>query len=391
MKCSDEQFISNLIEVNKRAGVATEIIDLISAYARLCIRDGKEVRFYDESPTLKTNRIIVNEFINKNQHFDKRNLSFLISYAKMMQDRGQPFIFNVSHLATFLGLKYEELQRLIKGKDDYYHRFYIPKSKGGKRLISAPTNDLKIIQRKILRSILERVPLHPSATGFRMRRSIITNAKNHIGQEVVIKIDIKDFFPSITFERVKGMYIRLGYPDRVAEVLAELSTYKGRLPMGAPTSPLLSNIITTRLDRRFTNLSKKIGFRYTRYADDLAFSSEDINFTRYIPFFRKIIEDEGFEVNEEKTVIARKGGQQKITGVVVNKKVNIDRKDYKRLRAVVHNCVNGDLRKEMKRWGASNPDEFKNTILGHINFVRMLNKEKGEQLLEGFSQISWHV
>lgn len=108
-----------------------------------------------------------------------------------------------------------------------------------------------------------------------------------------------------------------------------------------------------------------------------------------IPFFKKIIEDEGFKVNEEKMVIARKGGQQKVTGVVVNKKINIDRKEYKRLRAVVHNCINGNLKEEMKKWGAPSMDEFKPTLLGHINFARMLNREKGERLLEGFRRIPW--
>ncbi len=391
MKCPDEQFISNLIEINKRAKVDPEIIDLIAAYARLCLKYGKELKFYDEDPTLKTNKTTVKKFIDRNPHLDKRSLSFLVSYTEMMRDRGLPFVFNVPHLADFLGLKHDELQRLIKDKDRYYHGFYIPKSNGGRRLISAPKDELKMMQRKVLRNILDRVPIHQSANGFRRKRSILTNAKNHIGQEIVIKIDIKDFFPSITYQRVKGVYMNLGYPEGVADALAELSTYKGRLPMGAPTSPYLSNIVTTRLDRRFTNLGKKADFKYTRYADDLAFSSADRNLTRYIPFFKNIIEDEGFEVNKEKMVIARKGGQQKVTGVIVNKKINIERKEYKRLRAVVHNCLNGDLREEINKWGASSPGEFKYALLGRVNFVRMLNKEKGVKLLEGFGQISWPV
>ncbi len=391
MECPDEQFISNLIELNKKAKVDPEIIDLIAAYAGLCLRYNKKIEFYDEKPALKTTRISVQKFIDKNAHLDRRSLSFLVSYAEMMGGRGLPFIFNVTHLADFLDLKDDKLQMLIKGKDNYYHSFYIPKSNGGRRLISAPSDDLKGIQRDILRSILNRVPIHRSANGFRRKRSIITNAENHIGQEVVIKVDMQDFFPSITYERVKGVYTNLGYPEKVAEALTELSTYKGRLPMGASTSPYLSNIIAARLDRRFTNLGKKIGFRYSRYADDLAFSSEDRNFTRHIPFFRKIIEDEGFEVNEKKIVIARKGGQQKITGVVVNEKINIDRKEYKKLRAVVHNCLKGDLREEMKKWGVSSMGKFKETLSGHIHFAKMVNKEKGERLLEGFRRISWPV
>jgi len=390
MTCSNDQFIVNLIEVNKRAKVDPEIIELIAAYARLCLRYGKEVAFYDENPAPISNKA-VKRLIERNPNLDKKNLSFLVSYAEMMQMRGLPFIFNVSHLAYFLGNKHNELLGLIKDKDAYYQRFYIPKSNGDRRLICAPRDGLKAMQRKILRNILERVPVHASVNGFKRERSILTNAKNHVDQEVVIKMDVKDFFPSITYERAKGVYISLGYPEGVAKALTELSTYKGRLPMGAPTSPCLSNIVATRLDKRFTNLGNKSAFRYTRYADDLAFSSKERDLTGYIPFFKKIIEDEGFEVNNEKIVIARKGGKQKITGVVVNKKINIDRGEYKRLRAVVHNCLNGDVKEEMKKWGASGPGEFKNTLLGHINFTKMLNSEKGGRLLEGFKKISWPV
>ncbi len=132
-----------------------------------------------------------------------------------------------------------------------------------------------------------------------------------------------------------------------------------------------------------------MGFWYSRYADDLAFSSNDKDFTRYIPLFKKIIEDEGFKVNEEKIVIARKGARQKITGVVVNKKINIDRKEYKRLRAVIHNCIKNGPIKEMDRWGSGTIDEFKMALFGHINFVRMLNPEKGDRLMEGFKKIRW--
>jgi len=223
MKCSNEQFISNLIEINKRARVEPEIIDLIAAYARLCLRYDKELEFYDENPTLKTNKITVKKFVDRNQHFDRRSLSFMVSYAEMMREKGLPFIFNVPHLANFLGIEDDELQRFVKKKDNHYHRFYIAKSNGGRRLISAPTDDLKSVQRNILRNILERVPIHSSANGFRRERSILTNAENHVGQEIVIKIDIKDFFPSITFERVKGVYINLGYPERVADALTRLS------------------------------------------------------------------------------------------------------------------------------------------------------------------------
>jgi hypothetical protein len=193
MSCSNEQFILNLIEVNKRAKVDPELIDLIAAYVRLCLRYGKEVTFYDENPAPIKSRT-VKKLIEKNAGLDKRSLSFLIFYAEMMRKRGLPFIFNNAHLADFLGLSDVELQRLIKVKDEHYHSFYIPKNNGGRRLISAPADYLKDIQKNILRSILDRVPIHLFANGFKRKRSIITNAANHAGHEIVIKMDIKDFW-----------------------------------------------------------------------------------------------------------------------------------------------------------------------------------------------------
>jgi len=394
MKCRDEKLIASLVEINKRAGAEPEIIDLIAAYARLCLKDERELSFYKDNsaPAIPpTSKISVRKFIEKNPHLDKRSLSFLASYAEIMRDSKLPFIFSITHLADFLDTKEIDLRKLIKNKDISYRKFYIPKSNGGRRLIAEPVEQLKSIQRSVLGSILERVPLHSAANGFRRQKSIVTNAEKHTEQEIIVKIDLKDFFPSITYQRVKGVYMNLGYPEGVAEMLAELSTYNGKLPMGAPTSPYLSNIIAIRMDKRFTKLGEKIGFRYSRYADDLAFSSSDRNFTKRIPFFRKIIEDEGFIVNEKKIAIARKGGRQKITGVVINKKVNIDSKEYKKLRAVVHNCINGDLRVEMKKWGASSLYEFRNILTGKIGFVKMLNWEKGDKLFERFRQISWPV
>lgn len=225
MKCPDEKLISNLIEVNKRADVEPEIIDLIAAYARLCLKSGEELRFYDENTTHlipPTKKITVKKFIGKNPRLDRRSLSFPVSYAEMMRDRRLPFIFSVAHIAEFLDIKEVDLVKLIRDKNRYYRKFYIPKSNGGRRPIAEPVDRLKSIQRNILGSILERVPLHPAANGFRRQKSIVTNAEKHVEQEIVVKIDLKDFFPSITYQRVKGVYLNLGYPERVADALAEL-------------------------------------------------------------------------------------------------------------------------------------------------------------------------
>jgi RNA-directed DNA polymerase len=171
----------------------------------------------------------------------------------------------------------------------HYVRYTIPKSNGGKRTILAPKPELKAIQRKILSALLERTTVSPMAHGFVKERSIITNAKQHVGREYVLRLDLKDFFPSITFKRVRGMFISLGYSFAVASVLALLCTEYHREPFdrdgtiyhvsigkrhlvqGAPTSPSLSNLIAYHLDYRLHGLATKRNFTYTRYADDLIF------------------------------------------------------------------------------------------------------------------------
>ena len=391
VNCSEDQFIAKIVEVNRGAGVEGELIDLIAAYARLCLRFGKSPVFYEENPGFETKRPMIRKLIEENLHLDPRGLSFLASYAEMMRRKRLPFFFDIRHLARYFGMSRDELNRLIREKELHYREFSIPKHGGGSRVIFAPTETLKGIQRHILAGVLERVPVHSCANGFRRRRSIVTNAENHVGREVVLKIDIKDFFPSISSARVRAAYVGLGFPEGVADVMSELSTFRGRLPMGAPTSPYLSNIIASKLDRRISRLAKRLDFTYSRYADDLAFSSRDVDFPRKIPLFRRIIEDEGFRINEKKLVISRKGGRQKLTGVVVNRKLNVQKDEYRRLRAVVHNCRFGNLDEQIKRWGASDLAGFKSSLCGRISFLRMVNVEKGEKLFEAFRKVQWPV
>lgn len=203
-------------------------------------------------------------------------------------------------------------------------------------------------------------------------------------------MDAKDFFPSITFQRVSGMFASLGYPRQVSVLLTKLVTHSGRLPIGAPTSPAISNIVCRRMDKRFAGLGEKMGFDYSRYADDLTISSNNNKITKLIQFFKEIMQEEGFEVKEAKMRILRSSGRQKVTGIVVNKKQNIERKEIKKLRAVIHNCRDKDMHKEAVSWAVrekkmDNPTtytlrEFKSSLLGRVNFVKSVNPEIGEKL-----------
>jgi retron-type reverse transcriptase len=343
-----EIFIKNLRAVNERAEVEPDIIDLVEAYARLRLDQDNELRFYDNKIRFENKKI--QQFINKNSHFDNRVLNFLSSYFMEMDKRGLKCILNSCHLAHILGISRKKLDWLADDRAGHYVCFHTEKRDGAKREIFAPKPYLKRVQRQILDELLHRVRLNGHSEGFRKKRSVVTNAVRHIDKAVVIKMDVKGFFPSISFERVLGMFVTLGYPRQTSLLMTRLVTHNGKLPTGAPTSPAISNIICRRMDKRFSRLGQKMEFEYSRYADDITVSSNNKKITRMLPFFKEIVKEEGFAVNEAKTRILRSGRRQKITGIVVNKRPNIAREEIKRLRAVIHNCGHKDIRQEMVKW-----------------------------------------
>ncbi len=172
----------------------------------------------------------------------------------------------------------------------HYQSWEIPKRDGGKRTITAPKRELKAAQRWVLANVVERLPVHGAAHGFVAGRSILTNALAHRGADVVVKVDVKDFFPSVTWRRVKGLLRKGGLPENTATLLSLMATeaprevvqFRGKtlyvakgpraLPQGAPTSPGLTNALCLKLDKRVSAMAKRLGFTYTRYADDLTFS-----------------------------------------------------------------------------------------------------------------------
>ena len=393
-------FLENLLQVNRQAGVAPEILDLIESYATLRISRNKELAFYSTTRPISDQDKELQTFLQKNSHIDQCALNFLSNYYLEMKASRLRCIFSNEHLAHILGTPLNKLRFLGQDNKGNYSRFNIPKNNGKARAILAPKLQLKQVQRKINDLILQRVPLNNKAEGFRKKRSIITNASHHLGQNIVIKIDLCDFFPSIGFERVLGMFLSLGYPRQVALLLSNLSTFNRVLPTGAPTSPAISNIIARKLDKRFVNLGTQKSFEYSRYADDIAISSSDENIVRMVPFFKMIIESEGFVVNEEKLRILRNSRRQKVTGIVVNQKPNIDRREVRKIRAVLHNCKNGNIQEQSWIWAekeknlnhpkAYTVNAFKKSLGARIHFIKMVNQEVGKNLLSEYKNIFDH-
>lgn len=275
---------------------------------------------------------------------------------------GKPRL-SVADLARRLAMAEEDL-RLV---EPAYREFTIPKRSGGVRRIHAPEATLKAVQRRILRAVLVPLRCHPAVHGFEKGRSIVTNAVKHVGREVVIRLDIQDFFPSISLKRVSQFFRNHGWNREAANLLTRLCTHEGGLPQGPPTSPRLANLVNYRLDARLHGLavahSGKVKTRnprsgqlldrptgigeatYTRYADDLTFSftSGDAWLVRGVLWFaRHIVEDEGYRLHlRRKLRIRRRHERQAVTGLVVNQRVNLPRETKRRLRAVEHHIRTG--------------------------------------------------
>lgn len=287
----------------------------------------------------------------------------------------------------------------------HYVRFQVPKKSGGMRELSAPHRDLAAAQQWILMHILEKIPAHDAAHGFVPGRGTMSNAVPHVGRAAVANLDLKDFFPSITFPRVKGIFQELGFSPAVATILGLLCTecsrreveYNGRrlhvatgpraLPQGACTSPALSNLLARRLDSRLAGLAGKLGFTYTRYADDLTFSGGGEAAAKIgylLARVRHIVADERLTVNESKTRVQRPGMRQTVTGIVVNQRPNVPRRVTRRLRAMLHQAAKTGLaaqNREKRR-------NFKHWLGGMIAYVQMVNPEKGRRLREQFAQVA---
>lgn len=312
-----------------------------------------------------------------------------------------PALDTPAQLAEALGLSVPELRWMTFHRDAataiHYRRFEIPKRRGGTRAIWAPLPKLKAAQRWILREIVEHLPVHGTAHGFLPGRSILTNARVHTGAEILLTIDLKDFFPTVTWRRAKGVFRKAGYREQVATLLALLCTEAPReqvqdgdesllialgprcLPQGAPTSPGLSNTVCMRLDRRLSGLARALGWRYTRYADDLTFSRPTgakgaPQLGKLMGGVQRFVADEGFTVHPDKTRVARAGSRQAVTGLIVNGEMapRTPRALRRMLRAAVHNLEQGKPLPE---------GESLARLAGYAAFVHQSDPVLGQQLL----------
>ncbi len=334
--------------------------------------------------------------------------------AKKQQDNALPALPDVEALAKALGLSIARLRWLSYHREvdtgTHYHRWTVPKRDGGLRPISAPKPELKAAQRWIAREITEHLPVHGAAHGFLPGRSIATNASVHAGAKIIVKLDIEGFYPTVTWRRVKGLLRKAGLGEQVATIMALVATEAPReelvvrgkpcfvatgpraLPQGAPTSPSITNALCLRLDCRLTGLARKLGARYTRYADDLTFSwhgeqarAADAgnaigNLLRAVT---EIVAAEGFTIKRTKTRVMRGGGRQQVTGLIVNQAdgrpdARVPRATQRQLRAALKN----------RELGRSGRGESLDALRGMAAFIMMTDRERGRAFMARIDRLA---
>lgn len=316
-------------------------------------------------------------------------LEACIGYAKRLLENSLPVIFDNEHLALLIGMKTRDLTFfLIPDSSCFYKTIKIPKQSGGLRKISIPVFDLKYIQRWILDVILSKMVPSIHAIGFRPGLSIVDNAKIHLDAEEVVCLDIEDFFPSISFSQVFRLFNYYGYTKQVSYTLAKLCTYDNSLPQGSPASPMISNIVCLRLDKRLSALAERFLGNYSRYADDITFSGP-LNINKIIPFAINIINDEGFKVNAKKTRVAGRNQRQEITGLIINSgKISVPRSFRRKLQQEIYYCKKYGVLSHMKHVGQFKRF-YREHLYGKAYYIKMVNPEQGSKFLKELDNLEW--
>ena len=295
--------------------------------------------------------------------------------------------------AKFIGVKLQTLTYLlyIKKIDNCYNTLEIPKKNGDTRTICVPNKNLKKVQKKLynkLSTYYDEIKTQNNFTskishGFEKNRSIVTNAEVHKNKRYVVNLDLLVFFPSINFGRVRSYFIKNNYfeiNDDIATILAQLTCYKGTLPQGASTSPLIANMICNIMDIRILKIAKKYRLDYTRYADDLTFSTNNKYFLndydKFLEDIKNIIHRSGFELNSKKTRLLFSNSRQEVTGLVVNKKISVPKEYYKNTRAMAHSLYKNGYFLIDDEVGTIEQLEGRFSFINQINLYNIDNKKK---------------
>ncbi len=297
-----------------------------------------------------------------------------LDYIKVLNNNNVPIIFEFHHLSSLLGIQIRNLASMIMSSESYYRSFYIPKRKGGKRLITSPYPSLLHCQKWIYKNILLTQTIHPSAHGFAKKKSIITNASEHLSSKCLLKMDLKNFFPSIGINWIINLFQSLGYAKNVSFYLASLCCHNQVLSQGSATSPYLTNILLKHLDRRLCALSSTYNLKYTRYADDFTFSGNYIPH-KFIAYVSDIVSNFGLRVNGSKTALHTKPGQRIVTGLSVSgPELSIPRKTKRNIKKEIYYIKKYGFLSHAGKMKIRNPF-YLESLKGKLNFWHQVEPE----------------
>ena len=322
------------------------------------------------------------------EEYNQEEIKLLLSYAEELYNQGLPIIYDQVHFSKLVGYDYRYLLSISNLQPFFYKEFNIPKKNGGVRTIMEPYPSLKEIQFWILKHILEPAAsehVSPVAKAFIPGISLRGNARFHKGKQCVIALDLHDFFGSVTYNSIYAIFKKLKYSKSVSTLLANLCTCNGCLPQGSPTSPMLSNFVFKRLDDKIFGYCRKNGILYTRYADDMTFSSNQLSPRRLISYIKMLIASHGFKLNGKKTKVMGRGMRQEVTGVVVNEKMQVNRLYRDKIRQELFFCIKFGFDNHISHMRNLPPwikttRHYINHLYGKVNFVLLINPRDNEFL-----------
>ncbi|WP_205503387.1 reverse transcriptase domain-containing protein [Rufibacter psychrotolerans] len=338
-------------------------------------------------------------------HKQTEYIKYFVSNGETLEDLKSLINYIIKLQNDTLGTTYKpvsikQLTFYFANRDKQYFNFEIPKKTGGVRKITAPDLFLKKIQRRINFALDLLFKPKAAAHGFVTGRSIVSNAKVHVGKKYVYNVDLKDFFPTIHFGRIKAVLQLHPFKmkPKFAQLIAHICCFEGILPQGAPTSPIITNIICQQLDKNLVSFAKFYKCYYTRYADDLTFSSDKNSFKE--KFYEDLVlhlTNAGFALNEKKTRKQTRTQRQEVTGIIVNEKLNLQRSYIKKIRAMLYNWEKDGLHACQKNFNQYYPLEkgffknksvppFENVVMGKILFLGMVRGKDDKYFLEFFSK-----
>lgn len=307
-----------------------------------------------------------------------------ISQVKVAFKNDVPVILNLDHLAALTGIKASIINKMIKSPKSFYRNFSIKKKRGGIRKIVTPHKSLLEIQQWISENIFFKFEIHDAAYGYVKKRNVALNSTQHIGCDEMLKIDLKDFFPSIKIPRVRELFNRVGYSKEVAFYLSSLCCLNGSIPQGAATSPIISNIILKTLDRRLSKLSTKFNLTYSRYADDMVFSGKSIPIVLEENVNREI-EILGFDINKSKTKRYYKNCRKMVTGIVVGEtEIRLPKYKRREIKQEVYFLKKYHILDQVKKY---NDIFYVDRVLGRLSYWKQI-EPKNEYVLNSIKEIN---